>query len=175
MAATHKRHGKASVLGVSLAMAVGAFLSVAATASAQTTAVTRTPFATEFVNACTGEAILFEGTIVSVNRGGEPPIEGPNGFHFSFQGRGATTSGVRYVLVDVQNAQSTFPVGRPGEPPPPSGPGAQSHTSTGVIQLIRLGNGAPDDDERIFIRQHITHNANGAVTSVRFVSEDFCQ
>lgn len=160
-----------------LAATVAAVFSLAAAASSQAAAVSsRTPFAFGWVNPCTEEVVFLEGTIHLVSRGGEPPFVGPHGFHFSVQARGISNTGMKYVLVDVQNVQTTFPEAAfPGQEPPPERPAADIYTAVVRIQLIRQGSESPADDQRYFVDAHITENANGEITVLRLDVDERCQ
>jgi hypothetical protein len=145
-------------------------------ASSQAAAVSsRMPFTFDLVNPCTGEVVLLDGTIHLVSRGGEPPFEGPHGFHFSVQAQGVSDAGARYVLVDVQNVQTTFPEGEPGEDPPADRPAADTSTEIVRIQLIRQGNGPLEDDQTFFVTAHITVNPQGDITALKLEFEEDCR
>jgi hypothetical protein len=142
-----------AVVGMTLALAAGMALAQATT----DTFNGRSPFTSEFINPCTGELVLFEGTSHFVFHRTE---DAGGGFHFkghnNNQAKGVSDSGAKYVFHDVGNFQENFRV---------FSESADNFTSMGTEQVIRQGSETAEDDFQLKLLFHVTINANGEITS----------
>jgi hypothetical protein len=115
---------------------------------------------------CTDEFVQIRGTLTTV---AHTTID-ENGvrhstFRFTIQGRGESTSGAKYVFLDVFNTNDTVT----GDPA-----GNFNATLTRTAKLIRQGSDTPTDDRESKFLIHVTLNENGEVTADVFKAEAEC-
>jgi hypothetical protein len=152
-----------------LALAVGLLtLALLAKPAQAQTQRERVPVEFDFLNPCTGETILFRGTVQVFF---EEKQDANGGSHFQvhahLHGQGVgLTSGDKYVLNETQNNHQNFRV--------PSESGAANFHITQSLRVIRQGQDMLGDDFQSEFLLHLTINANGDVTADVVRTESQC-
>jgi hypothetical protein len=129
----------------------------------------RVPVEFDFFNTCTGETIIFEGTVqvfFDFKEDANGGIHTQGHAHLHGQGVGLT-SGDKYVLNETQNNHQNFRV--------PLESGAANFHITQSLRVIHQGPGTPGDDFLTKILLHVTINANGEVTADVLRVESECK
>jgi hypothetical protein len=119
----------------------------------------RVPVVFDFFDPCTGESVIFNGTVqvffdVKEDANGGSHFQG----HAYLHGQGVSASGAKYVLNETQNNHQNFNVF--------SESGAANFHITQSLRVIRVGSaGTSTDDFKTETLLQLTINANGEVTA----------
>lgn len=111
------------------------------------------------ITSCTGEVVNFLGEMHILQHGVGNANSGHFTLHINFHLEGTSPSGTRYVVNEHVNSSSTS---------------AGAQTFTNEARLVAVAQG-PEDNLIVHTFIHTTVNANGEVTSERFVFESDCQ